>query len=145
MTNVAGQTAVKLEELDHAEQLADSLQYAVATKEHSAATITQAAELRQQVYTLTLNAYDDARRAVIFLRWNDNDADDITPSLFAGKKQRAHNGEEEPADPAATQPAPGTEVTRPASPGPGQPAGAQGGATPVIPPGMPGASPFTNS
>lgn len=142
---LAGQTGVKVNELDHAEQLADSLHSALAFKEQSTAKVTDAAELRQRVYTLLLNAYDDARRAVIFLRWNENDADGIAPSLFAGRKQRANNGEEEAPAPPGTLPAPGSEVVTGPATQQAQPNQANGGAMPVISPGMPGGSPFSNT
>ncbi|MBL8743557.1 MAG: hypothetical protein JNK04_20745, partial [Myxococcales bacterium] len=132
-----GQTAIKLSELDHAEQLADTLHSALALKEQSHAKVSDAAELRQRCYTLMLNAYDDARRAVIFLRWKENDADEIAPSLFAGRK-RASTGEEEAPAAPGTQPAPGSEIgTAPVAP-PAQPAQGNGGGMPVI-------SPFTNT
>ena len=59
--------------------------------------------------------YDTARRAVGYLRWNENDADTIAPSLYAGR-----NTGRKKAGPDVAQtpkPAPSTPAT-PAEPGP---------------------------
>ena len=133
-----GLSALKLEEIERAEQLAESLQGALGTKEQQAAKATEDADMRQRVYTLFVKAYDHARRAVIYLRWDEGDADEIAPSLWAGRKQKANNGEEAPAPAPGTQPAPATDITAPIpAPAPAAAPG-NGGAMPVI-------SPFTNT
>ena len=133
-----GRTAIALGEIDQAEQLAEELQSALARAENANSGVAAAAELRQRVYTLFFNAYDHARRAVIYLRWDEADADDIAPSLWAGRKQKSNNGEEAPAPAPGTQPAPATDITAPIpAPAPTAASG-NGGAMPVI-------SPFTNT
>jgi hypothetical protein len=43
---------------------------------------------RQQAYTQFVKTYDQVRRVVSFLRWDDGDADDIAPSLYAGRSSK---------------------------------------------------------
>lgn len=136
-----GHSALKVEEIERAEQLAETLMGALGTKEQQAARATEAADLRQRVYTLFVKAYDHARRAVIYLRWDEGDADDIAPSLWAGRKQKANNGEEAPAPAPGTQPAPATDITAPIPAPAPAPVATNGGAMPVISP----SGPFTNT
>ncbi len=80
---LTGRTGIDLGEIDRAEQLAEALQAALARAEHSDSAKVAAADLRQRVYTLFFNAYDEARRAIAFLRWREGDAHEIAPSLMA--------------------------------------------------------------
>jgi hypothetical protein len=59
---------------------------------------------------LLVNAYDEARRQVSFLRWHEGDADQYAPSLFQTRgagHPRSHNagGAAPPVDPVAAPPA----------------------------------------
>jgi len=47
--------------------------------------VAAATDIRQRVFTLFYNLYDEIRRAVSFLRWHHEDADSIIPSLYAGR------------------------------------------------------------
>ena len=67
----------------------------------------------RRTFTLLYWAYDHVRKCVGFVRWHEGDADQIAPSLYAG---RTRSSSEVPAAPVAP-------------------------ATPVRP-GMPGADPF---
>jgi hypothetical protein len=127
--DLVGKTPVTPQELDHAAELAQQLVTAVGLKEQSTAGLTAAALLRQQAFTLFTQAYDEARRAIGYLRWHAGDADTIAPSLWAGR-----GGSKSPAsaDPVPT-PAP-LDTTSP--PTTGAPATAPGI-------GLPGGSPFT--
>ena len=78
-----GRTAVVLSEIDRAEQLAEELQSALALAQNADGGVAAAADLRQRVYTLFFNAYDEARRAMSFLRWHEGDANELAPSLMA--------------------------------------------------------------
>lgn len=44
-----------------------------------------AAERRLRAFALFVRAYDACRRAVAYLRWDEDDADAIAPSLFKGR------------------------------------------------------------
>ena len=70
---------------------------------------------------LVLNAYGQARRAVSFLRWEENDVDRYVPSLWSGRgkrrsKRSASERREATVDQLAPQPlerpeAPATQPT----------------------------------
>ncbi len=84
-TKIEGKTALQPIELDKAETLADRLLTAVGLRELGPAIVAASAENRQKAFTLFVSAYDQARRAVSFIRWNEGDVDDIAPSLYAGR------------------------------------------------------------
>ena len=132
---LAGKTAVTAQELDHAAELAQQLVTAVGLKEQSPVGLTAAALLRQQAFTLFTQAYDEARRAIGYLRWHAGDGDTIAPSLWAGR------GGRKPAEP---QPADTGIVPAPADPArpPTGTATSQAPTTPGV--GLPGAPPFAH-
>lgn len=43
------------------------------------------ADARQRTFTLLVRSYDQIRRALSYLRWNEGDVDRIAPSLWAGR------------------------------------------------------------
>lgn len=63
-------------------------------------------ERRVRAFTLFVRAYDACRRAVTYLRWEEDDVDDIAPSLFANRGPRKVAASEDasaaPAEPAAS-------------------------------------------
>jgi hypothetical protein len=54
-----------------------------------------------------LKAYDQVRRAVTFLRWNEGDADRIAPSLYSGRGNSNARKKTDATQPAAGEPATG--------------------------------------
>jgi len=82
---IACRTSIDLSELEQAEQLGQQLMDAVRTREQAAATVAQLQAERQRSFTLFSRSYDQVRRAISFMRWDDNDIDQICPSLFAGR------------------------------------------------------------
>ena len=58
-------------------------------------------ERRVRAYTLFVRAYDQCRRAATYLRWGEEDADEIAPSLFANRGGRKGGVEGEGAEAAA--------------------------------------------
>lgn len=92
-------TSVKQAEIERAQQLSFHLFRGVGQREQSPALIAETADMRARAFTLLTSAYDNARRAVIYLRWNEGDADSIAPSLFAGRSNgRIKAAEEQPAE-----------------------------------------------
>jgi hypothetical protein len=87
---IAGKTAVTPEELSRAEHLADEILRAVGARKHKVPTVVEATRRRQQAFTLFARAHDQARRAVVFLRWKEKDADRLFPPLHAKKKAHRH-------------------------------------------------------
>jgi hypothetical protein len=49
--------------------------------------------MRQKAFTLFVRAYDEARRAVQYLRAKAGDADSIAPSLYQGRAGRRRSGD----------------------------------------------------
>lgn len=123
---ISAKTAVQLSELDQAETLADRLLTAIGEREQGPASVAATAETRQRAFALFVNSYDQARRAVSHLRWNEGDVDAIAPSLYAGRNSgsRRKNGDSETPAPAPTAPkAPAGEVPAPVPESAGTPVG----------------------
>jgi len=134
---LAGKTAVTAQELDHAAELAQQLVTAVGLKEQSPVGLTTATLVRQQAFTLFTQAYDEARRAIGYLRWHAGDGDTIAPSLWAGRGGRKPV-EPEPSAPVVTA-APTDGTTKPSA---GTVANTAPATTPGV--GLPGATPFAH-
>lgn len=130
----AARARATAEELDAAEALARSMTQELGARDQAPVMAAAAAHERQQAFTLVAHAYDQARRAVSFLRWNEGDADELAPSLYAGRGgRRAVDDVVAPLVPTpAVAPAVGPAVGPAATP------------KPRIPQGLPGASPFLN-
>jgi hypothetical protein len=133
---LAGKTCVTDAELERAEILSDQLINDIGAREQAPATIAAVALERQQAFTLFMTAYDQIRRAITYLRWEEGDADEIAPSLYAGRggsrKKAASELEKKPEVPVtAATPATGTPATPTTTAG--KPAA-----------GLPGADPFAN-
>jgi hypothetical protein len=119
------------EELDAAEAVARSMTQEVGARDQAPVTAASAAHERQQAFTLAAHGYDQARRAIMFLRWNEGDADEIAPSLYAGRGGR--RTAEDVVSPTVPVPVVAPVVTPTATP------------KPRIEPGMPGSSPFLSN
>jgi hypothetical protein len=104
---VASHTAVQLAELDRAENIAEQILAAVGARRQTRGAVTASADMRRRAFSLMVGAYDEARRAVGFLRWHDGDADTIAPSLYAGRTGRRRKGaaHESTVTPVAAVPA----------------------------------------
>ncbi|WP_437898709.1 hypothetical protein [Sorangium sp. So ce124] len=132
---IAGKTAATEEEVRRAGEIGPQLLAALGVREHGKGPgPTEAADKRARAFSLLVHAYDQTRRAVAYLRWNEGDADTIAPSLYKGRGGRSASSSDTAAAPedAAT-----AGPTAPASPG---------AAPPVVPrslaaPAAPGAAP----
>jgi hypothetical protein len=85
---VSSRTAVTLEELNEAETLANDLISVLNVHSRSPDVVAQAALERQQVFTLCDVAYNQLRKAVTVVRWEQGDANQIAPSIRSGKRPR---------------------------------------------------------
>lgn len=129
---IAGKTAIQLGELEQAEVLADRLVTAVGVREQAPLTLSAAGEDRQKAFTLFASAYSELRRAIAYLRFHEEDAEKLAPSLYAGKTRKPvpeKGAAREPATAEARPTAPSTAANVPG---------------PMATPGMPGATPFTS-
>ncbi len=79
---VAGKTAVSPDDIEQSARIAGELLAAVGLRDHGPASTLCAIELRKRAFTLLVNVYDELRRAVIYLRWHQDDVDPWMPSLY---------------------------------------------------------------
>lgn len=86
---IQGKTALTPAEINEAKLLAERLLRAAGLKEQMPAAVAEVARIRQQAVTLLVSAYDQARRAIGFLRWDERDAEVIAPSLYGGRVRRS--------------------------------------------------------
>ena len=134
--DISNRTGVQQAELDHAAQLAQRLVTAVGLKEQQPVATNGVTLLRQQAFTLLVNAYDEVRRAISFLRWHEQDVESIAPSLWSGRGSRVTPDAPPVPPPAPIEPAPAA-TANPAAP-------ITAGASPV-PVGLPGAPAFSRT
>src|SRR5512145_56338 len=80
-----GQIGLKKEELAEADRVALRLAAAAAHRQNSPEKVAEVADIRQRVFTLFYLAYNQVRRAIGYLRWDAGDANEIAPSLYAGR------------------------------------------------------------
>jgi hypothetical protein len=78
----AGLTAVREADLQRAEKLAATILILLGHRKKLRASIEAAADVRNRAFTLFTRVYDEVRRAVVYLRWGDGDADRLVPSLY---------------------------------------------------------------
>jgi len=141
---ISTKTAVTMNELDRAEILSDQLMSAVGTREQAPAVVAEVIQQRQRMLTLLVKSYDQARRAITFLRWNEDDLETIAPSLYAGRTghKKADPGTAAPPTPPTTAPA--TSNSANGAPATGNGAnGAPATSSPVAV-GLPGSAPFSS-
>ena len=105
---VQSRSGVLRAELTRADELYHQIEAAFAQRGAATATSASASNLRQRAFTLFARAYDEARRAVAYLRWHEGDAEQIAPSLYAGRGKAKGN--------AATKPAQDANAAPPAQP-----------------------------
>jgi hypothetical protein len=99
---IAGKTAIQASELDAAEALAGQLISALSAREQMPVLIAAAAVQRQRNFTLLAHAYDQVRRALTYLRWDNEDLERIAPSLYGGRIVKKKGDDTQPgATPAA--------------------------------------------
>jgi hypothetical protein len=98
---IQGKTPTTTQDLDTASRLATRLFRVVGLREQSPARVAEATELRMRAYTKLLICYEDARRAVAYLRGAAGDADSYAPALHPGRPRRRAKEEAEAATPPA--------------------------------------------
>ncbi len=143
---IVGKSALQLAEIERAELLGEQLVAAVGTRDQAPAVVSEVAQQRQRMFTLFLRSYDQVRRAVTFLYWNEDNVEDLCPSLYSGRTARrktdtpvstAGNVVGQPGAGAVVQGSQATPVAAVAAASASKAPGA-----PVIPVGMPGSAPF---
>lgn len=102
---IEGKTLTTLAELDAAEQAAQRFATALLKREHDVER-APFVELRDRAMTRLLRDYDEARRALDYLRWHEEDADRYAPSPYATGRRRPRPITPETDAPAPTGDAP---------------------------------------
>jgi hypothetical protein len=97
---IEGKTALTLAELDRAELAAEGLLAALGERVRARGALAEVVQLRRRLFTLLLDAWDQARRAISYLRWNEGDLEHIAPSLYAGRRRKSHAPESARLSPA---------------------------------------------
>ncbi len=108
---IQSRTALVEADLQKAKELAEQLVAAVGQKEHSPEAVAATALIRQQAFTLMVNAYERVRHGVAFIEWQQGASDTITPSLYAGRGR--HPKPAAPSPEPAPEPAPVPPVVNP--------------------------------
>jgi hypothetical protein len=128
-----GKTPVSVADLERAEELGQQLVKALGVKEQAPAVDDAAALDRKRAFTLLAVAYGEVRDAVLYVRRNSRDADQIAPSFYAGRGgSRKKEGSESAEAKPQSAPAPQTPTNGAA-------------ASPAAPVGHPDSSPFAVS
>jgi hypothetical protein len=89
---IEGKIFTTAQDLDRAVEASSRLLHIVALRERAPAHIADAMEQRVRAFTLLSRAYEDARRAVAYLRAGTGDADVIAPSLYPGRPRPRKSG-----------------------------------------------------
>lgn len=118
---ISSKTAVTTDDLDRAELIGDQLMNALSDRAVSPQSVGEVAVQRQRNFTLLARTYDQVRRAVMFLRWEEGDLDTLAPSLYAGRGNSNAKKKDEPKAGGADGTAP--VVAAPGSAGVAAPAG----------------------
>lgn len=112
-------------DLARAESIANQLASAVGTRDQAGSSAP--ALHRQRAFTLLVRTYNQVRRMLAFLRFEEGDAELIAPSLWTGRGRRRRPAAVDPAANGAAPPPPGPPPTGDA-----------------VPRGLPGESPFVD-
>jgi hypothetical protein len=120
-------TLLSASELEEDAAIASRLLMAAGAKSVLPVEPTDTARVRDQAFALFVRKYDQLRRAVSFVRWEQGDADEYAPSLYAGRGSRKTGTTPTTDVPPATgntevspSPTPAPAVASPnASPAPG--------------------------
>lgn len=137
--DIKGKSAIQSEELDEADRLFERITLAYAERSQQPVRVAKASDDRTRAYSLLLTTYDQARRAISYVRWVENDVDKFAPSLWSGRGGRGAKAGPADGAPDGAKPKPGDGTSPGTTPTP----------PPVMPPspvspGLPGGSPFAN-
>jgi hypothetical protein len=106
----SGLTEAKVNE---AEASAIRLRTAVTRRDHKA-NVAKATQTKVRALSLLIGDYEEVRREMAYLRWYDDDVDEIIPSLWSRKGRSARSEREETTDTNASQ----DSASGPVTPGP---------------------------
>ena len=96
---IRGRCAVTKAELTHATNLALDILNLLGSPHE----ITAARQIRARAFKLFIEAYDEVRRAIVWLRWKNGDADKLAPSLYIKRGKARAKKEAKAAQVAALE------------------------------------------
>lgn len=88
---VKNKTTVEWADVQRASELGPEILVALGARDQpgvKAPSPADPAQRRARAFTLFVRAYEECRRAVGYLRWHEDDADTIAPSLYATRTRR---------------------------------------------------------
>jgi hypothetical protein len=100
--NIQGKSGTTLEELKLASQISTRLSRVIGVREQGPAQVAAATDERLRAFSLALRTYEDARRAVTYLRPRTGEADAIIPSVYPGRPRSRQSDAGPPGKPNAT-------------------------------------------
>ena len=103
-SELQGNCAIEPGELKHAYQVASRLLRLIGERDLAIPSPTETADMRARAFTVCKNAYEQVRRAIASVRWNEGDVDKVAPSLHAGRGRRRAKTEAAEAAQTIAQP-----------------------------------------
>ena len=85
---VRAQTKVTDLELARAREMAEELGIACAARDQARAGSSRVLRDRARMFTLFFRTYQRVRQMLSFVRWHEDDLEQIAPSLYAGRRTR---------------------------------------------------------
>ena len=116
-SDIVGKTAITKEEVDRASVLGTALLEALGTRQ-AAIPSPDASDRRQRAFSLFFKVYDEASRGIAFLRWKQDDVEDIVPSLYQKTRRARRSAAASQGDNGGGVDAPVTPPVAPAAPAP---------------------------
>lgn len=101
-----GKVPLTLSDLSSYEQIAQKVVQTVGEREMAPAADSAVSMERKRAYTVLIEAFEEVRAAVIYIRRKQGDADQIAPSPFAGRGGSKRKDEDE----AEVEPTPGAST-----------------------------------
>lgn len=80
---IEGRTLLDAKQIDAAHALGTQLIEGAAARGMREEARKEQGVARQKLFSLLVREYNEVRRAVAYLRWNEGDADELVPSLYA--------------------------------------------------------------
>ncbi len=87
---IEGRAPIEFAQVEACERLAHLLMVASIERGAAAASLARAQALRerQRAFTHFVQAFDEVRRALQYLRWREGDADALLPTIYGGRTTR---------------------------------------------------------
>jgi hypothetical protein len=101
-STVASHTKLTRADLDHADAMMIEFRRLLGERDQMSGRALTTSDVRARAFTVFFRTYDHVRKMLGFLRWHEEDADQIAPSLYAGRG-RSHDdatGNGTPGNPA---------------------------------------------